>query len=1270
MKASAMSRQVAVEVALFVMLVLATGCSSRGTPQDPVGQTRARVIGTNGLGENGLGENGLTMNGLGENGLGENGLGENGLGENGLTLNGLGENGLGENGLGENGLSVMDILDRDPNAVDFLKYVYSCAMPPGASLTLTLHHTDADGGAITTEDGGTSTEQVVLEGKHGLAPEWGAADDAKCNDDCKRWVSACLLARTNAYGQHVKISLRAPRSIWNPAIPAEKDALDRTQYLVMSTPGGPDGGGCPDGGSADGGCPDEAADYPLREGAYFGNVFETAVDGNGLTVHAPKYYACAGPASSIPQLTQRFCSGQGDDCIIFTGDSTTYDTCTEEKPACTGLDSANSAAHDCTGPDGHTYREVLTVYLQQPVPVCGNHVCEGPDPTKTYPPDTIFETDSSCPSDCHPGTWAKGVDLLQPTDGTPCPDCFATSMTGSSRQDIDPDFGRRLAIGFNGNLIRAVDAMSKSAGGIDFKVDDGFPLPAPDPILTPSLLAVYDHDGVPQLGAQLSFASQTATRVRSVATDSAGNMFFATSDPLAIIKTNRSGNVIWQSTNFGVNGVVAGPIITDGTNAYIAYLAAFVIDAGSFTALAKFGPDGPDGVAPIWTATLTVNDPNADVAHGALALDGAGNIFMTDVANIHKVAPDGSIPLRSDGITPWTKPRSNFIGGIISFTGVAADPSGSGDVYVAGITTDVARFDTTPTADGGLPPALNRPGGFVVKFAGADGVFAWNYLLPQGTLISRLLQPTIRPIGLGVDPDGNLIVAGGFVGDGLTPSFGVVPPVDTKGLPGLAPPFSTQGSPDTFIVGLSSTTGSPIWAKQIELYSAGGSDALTISSTGRVFLSGGFNGSMTLDEFQLIHTHASLLVDQNLFVGGFQAPCSAPGCDIIPPYFDLSAVPGSATSVVGHSIIVYATRKDGAQVHYARPTARNADGQNNPDAFTDTHYDGISVVCLPLSGSIFPIGINTVNCTASDPHGNTTQTSFTITVLGNAGPKFTSRPPDITLDATSPAGAVATYQTPIAVSQIDGPETVTCTPPSGSTFPVGTTIVTCTASDSGNTSHVSFHVTVVSHAPPTITVPTPGPVVDAQGPQGAVVTYVASAKDSFGHPIAVTCVPRSGSLFPLGSTTVTCSAIDSFGNSASKSFTVQVRYNWFGLLPPVKNDGSSVFKLGQDIPVKFRLSPGITTAVANLTLAKITNGVPGPEQNAVSSGGANQGNLFRFDPRCQFYIFNLSTMKLSAGLWRLTINLHDGVPHTVNITLKVKLSTAEALASATTTSCN
>jgi hypothetical protein len=44
--------------------------------------------------------------------------------------------------------------------------------------------------------------------------------------------------------------------------------------------------------------------------------------------------------------------------------------------------------------------------------------------------------------------------------------------------------------------------------------------------------------------------------------------------------------------------------------------------------------------------------------------------------------------------------------------------------------------------------------------------------------------------------------------------------------------------------------------------------------------------------------------------------------------------------------------------------------------------DGIRpVICAPLSGSIFPIGITQVSCTTSDLHGNSNSGSFSVTVL-------------------------------------------------------------------------------------------------------------------------------------------------------------------------------------------------------------------------------------------------------------------------------------------------
>ncbi|MGC8952805.1 HYR domain-containing protein, partial [Chloroflexus sp.] len=46
--------------------------------------------------------------------------------------------------------------------------------------------------------------------------------------------------------------------------------------------------------------------------------------------------------------------------------------------------------------------------------------------------------------------------------------------------------------------------------------------------------------------------------------------------------------------------------------------------------------------------------------------------------------------------------------------------------------------------------------------------------------------------------------------------------------------------------------------------------------------------------------------------------------------------------------------------------------------------------------------------------------------------------------------------------------------------------------------------------------------------------------DAVSGAVAVTCTPASGSTFPLGTTTVTCTATDAAGNTASGSFTITV----------------------------------------------------------------------------------------------------------------------------------
>ncbi|MFC4808069.1 PxKF domain-containing protein [Paenibacillus sp. GCM10023250] len=97
----------------------------------------------------------------------------------------------------------------------------------------------------------------------------------------------------------------------------------------------------------------------------------------------------------------------------------------------------------------------------------------------------------------------------------------------------------------------------------------------------------------------------------------------------------------------------------------------------------------------------------------------------------------------------------------------------------------------------------------------------------------------------------------------------------------------------------------------------------------------------------------------------------------------------------------------------------------------------------------------------------------------------------------------------------------------------------------------------------------------------------------------------------------------------------------FDILPPVRSDGSGVFKQGSTVPVKFRLTDRTGAAIAGvkavLTIAEIKNGKAGEEQAAVSTSGAVSGNAFRYDGHEGLYIFNLSTKPLHEGTYRLTI---------------------------------
>ena len=76
--------------------------------------------------------------------------------------------------------------------------------------------------------------------------------------------------------------------------------------------------------------------------------------------------------------------------------------------------------------------------------------------------------------------------------------------------------------------------------------------------------------------------------------------------------------------------------------------------------------------------------------------------------------------------------------------------------------------------------------------------------------------------------------------------------------------------------------------------------------------------------------------------------------------------------------------------------------------------------------------------------------------------------------------------------------------------------------------------------PPILSLPS-DIVTNATGPAGATVTYTASAADAVDGPVQVACTPASGTIFPIGTTVVTCTATDTHGNASNGSFNVHVK---------------------------------------------------------------------------------------------------------------------------------
>jgi hypothetical protein len=310
-------------------------------------------------------------------------------------------------------------------------------------------------------------------------------------------------------------------------------------------------------------------------------------------------------------------------------------------------------------------------------------------------------------------------------------------------------------------------------------------------------------------------------------------------------------------------------------------------------------------------------------------------------------------------------------------------------------------------------------------------------------------------------------------------------------------------------------------------------------------------------------------------------------------------------------------------------------------------FDGldgvVTVSCTPPSGTALPIGDTTITCTATDAHGNVGTQTFVVHIVDSTPPTIASVA-DVTVQATSSAGATVTYAAPVTTDVVDGIGTAVCAPASGNVFSVGNTTVTCTATDSHGNVAVpkTFVVHVVDTTAPALTLPGPVTIITSSS-SGAVATFTATASDLVDGVVPVTCTPPSGSTFVPGATTVNCSATDSHGNTATGSFTVTVnltlpnpQYGFVGVLnlPP---PAGKKFNAGSSVPLQWRFTMNGT--VANSADADPQIRITGPGGTLIFSPEDPGSSSFQPPTAANGYTwqFNWQSATLAAGTYEVYV---------------------------------
>ncbi|HEX8719884.1 MAG TPA: Ig-like domain-containing protein [Pyrinomonadaceae bacterium] len=232
-------------------------------------------------------------------------------------------------------------------------------------------------------------------------------------------------------------------------------------------------------------------------------------------------------------------------------------------------------------------------------------------------------------------------------------------------------------------------------------------------------------------------------------------------------------------------------------------------------------------------------------------------------------------------------------------------------------------------------------------------------------------------------------------------------------------------------------------------------------------------------------------------------------------------------------------------------------GSSDPDNDTPLSYEwkeGASVLGTSQTlGVTLATGSHTVTLKVTDPSGDSAQDTVVVNVTDTQAPQV-SAPADVTANtgpgATSCEANVASLGAATAHDDCEGDLAVTATrsdnQPLGAPYPVGTTVVTYSATDgAGHTGTDTQNVTVVDDTKPTVTAPPNKTAANDYGSCSASVDPgTATANDNCGVQSVAGTRSDNQDLndpYPVGTTTITWTATDIHGNTATATQTVTVQ---------------------------------------------------------------------------------------------------------------------------------